>query len=140
MWSETAAQIPNHMQHRNIDAYHHYIVKMIVGGEGFYVRFTVREDADASCGNEFHGTTISCVCVYKAEGASESDPGLSRVEALAPLKATGTGLSLRSRTHGEDPVPFVDNKIALFLSAVNGGAGKKEGREGACAEDEEIGH
>ena len=65
-------------------------------------------------------TTVSCVCVYKSKDASVSDPSHAQEEALASLKATGTERSLRSRTHGENSVPFVDNKIALFLSAVNG--------------------
>ena len=100
-WSETAASIPNHRIHANIDAYHQYVGKAVIDGETFYVRFTVREDASGGSRNELHGMAVSNVRLYKAKGAELSDPGLSRVEGSTP---------------------FVDNKIALFLSAVNGGA------------------
>ena len=119
-WSETMAAIPDHRQHPNIDAYHQYVGKAVIGGESFYVRFTVREDSHGDGRSELHGTAVSNVRVYKAEDAELSLRTHTHGEGSASLKATDTGRSVLSRTQGESPVPFVDNKIALFLSAVNG--------------------
>ena len=105
-WSEMEAEIPNHKQHRNAYAYHHYIVKMSVKAGEYYVRFAVREDTSVDARNELHDAIISNIVIYKAKGAELSGPGLSRVE---------------------DSTPFVDNKIALFLSAVNGVEKREEG-------------
>ena len=101
LWSERAADIPNHLEHRNIDAYHQYGVLIKLQDVTYCVRFTVREDRKGASRNELHGQTVSRIRIYKA---------------------TGTELSLRSHIHAEGSVPFVDYKIALFLSAVNGGA------------------
>ena len=100
-------------------------------GETFYVRFTVREDASGGSRNELHGTAVSNVRLYKAEDAELSLRAHKHGEDSASLKASDTGRSVLSRTQGESPVPFVDNKIALFLSAVNGGAeNDKNGQTG----------
>ena len=99
-WSETEADIPNHRTHRNIDAYHQYIVKMSCGGELYFVRFAVREDGASAGRNELHDAIVSRIVVYKAKDAELSGLGQTRVE---------------------DSAPFVDNKIALFFSIVNGG-------------------
>ena len=108
-WSEKEAEIPNHKKHRNAYAYHHYIAKMSVKAGEYYVRFAVREDTSVGARNELHDAIISNIVIYKAKGAELSDPGLSRVE---------------------DSTPFVDNKIALFLSAVNGAGENREEERG----------
>ena len=76
-------------------------------------RFAVREDTSVDARNELHDAIISNIVIYKAKGAELSGPGLSRVE---------------------DSTPFVDNKIALFLSAVNG----VENREEVRGKSEEV--
>jgi len=64
------------------------------------VRFTVKENIGGSQPRaEVHASVISRISIYKTKGA----------ELSTPIK-----------TRAEDPAPFVDNKIALFLSAVNG--------------------
>ena len=50
-------------------------------------------------GNAVHASTITSVAMYKAQGAQATDPG---------------------KDQGEANAPFVDNKLALFFSAVNG--------------------
>ena len=50
--------------------------------------------------NELHDAIVSRIVVYKAKDAELSGLGQTRVE---------------------DSAPFVDNKIALFFSIVNGG-------------------
>lgn len=98
-WSETEADIPAHAKHRNIQAYHQYVVKFNDGDEVCYVRFTVREDrGGGKKRNEVHSSTVSRIVAYKAKGAELSDLGHAQVE---------------------DSTPFVDSKIALFFGAVN---------------------
>ena len=98
-WSENADNIPNHKEHRNVDDYHQYVVKVEAECGLYYVRFTIREGNGGADRNEMHGTTISNVCAYKASGAE---------------------LSLLRRTQGEDSAPFDDNKLSLFFAPVNG--------------------
>ena len=106
-WSETAASIPNHRIHANIDAYHQYVGKAVIGEETFYVRFTVREDASGGSRNELHGTAVSNVRLYKAKDAELSLRAHKHGEDSASLKATDTGRSVLSRTQGESPVPLL---------------------------------
>ena len=98
-WSESEADIADHVEHRNIQAYHQYVAKFKDGEDECYVRFTVREDRGGkSARNEVHSSTVSRIVAYKAKGAELSGLGHAQVE---------------------DSTPFVDNKIALFLGVVN---------------------
>lgn len=59
-----------------------------------FIRFgEIRNESDG------HASTITSVAMYKAQGARATDPG---------------------KDQGEANAPFVDNKLALFFSAVNG--------------------
>ena len=98
-WSESEADIADHVEHRNIQAYHQCVAKFKDGEDECYVRFTVREDQGGkSARNEVHSSTVSRIVAYKAKGAELSGLGHAQVE---------------------DSTPFVDNKIALFLGVVN---------------------
>ena len=98
-WSESEADIADHVEHRNIQAYHQYVAKFKDGEDECYVRFTVREDRGGkSARNEVHSSTVSRIVAYKAKGAELSGLGHAQVE---------------------DSTPFVDHKIALFLGVVN---------------------
>lgn len=99
-WSEREAEIANHKVHRNITAYHQYIAKAKLSGDECFVRFTVREASGGKVvRNEVHASTVSRITVYKAKGAELSGLGHAQVE---------------------DSTPFVDDKIAYFLTGVNG--------------------
>lgn len=88
-----------HKFHFNVGAYRNYLNKFTDGKGEYYIRFTVREIGKDS---SVHASTISEVAIYgKNEGA-------------------------RTDSHPENPedgskAPFTDNKIALYLSYVNGG-------------------
>lgn len=98
-WSETEAVIDKHKQHRNIAAYHQYIAKFSLDEEICYIRFTVREESGGkNPRNEVHSSTVSRIIVYKAKGVE---------------------LSNLSHAQAEDSTPFVDDKIAFFLTRVN---------------------
>ena len=99
-WSEPNKKIPVEDKRRNMERVHQYIAKFKnVQGE-FVVRFTVKENIGGSQPRaEVHASVISRISIYKTKGAELSNP---------------------IKTRAEDPAPVVDNKIALFLSAVNG--------------------
>ena len=95
-----------HKFHFNVGAYRNYLNKFTDGSGEYYIRFTVREIGKDSA---VHASTISEVAIYgKNEGA-------------------------RTDSHPENPedgprAPFTDNKIAFYLSYVNGGKAKGDER------------
>ena len=99
-WSEPNKKIPEEDKRRKMERVHQYIAKFKNPQGEFIVRFTVKENiGGAQPRAEVHASVISRISIYKTKGA----------ELSTPIK-----------TRAEDPAPFVDNKIALFLSAVNG--------------------
>ena len=99
-WSEPNKKIPEEDKRRKMERVHQYITKFKNAQGEFVVRFTVKENIGGSQPRaEVHASVISRISIYKTKGA----------ELSTPIK-----------TRAEDPAPFVDNKIALFLSAVNG--------------------
>lgn len=103
VWSEREVPMEGHKFHFNVGAYHNYLNKFTDGKVEYYIRFTVREIGKDS---SVHASTISEVAIYeKNEGA-------------------------RTDSHPENPedgskAPFTDNKIALYLSYVNGGGNER---------------
>ena len=99
VWNEKEVPMEGHKFHFNVGAYRNYLNKFTDGKGEYYIRFTVREIGKDS---SVHASTISEVAIYgKNEGA-------------------------RTDSHPENPedgskAPFTDNKIALYLSYVNGG-------------------
>ena len=99
VWNEREVPMEGHKFHFNVGAYRNYLNKFTDGKGEYYIRFTVREIGKDS---SVHASTISEVAIYgKNEGA-------------------------RTDSHPENPedgskAPFTDNKIALYLSYVNGG-------------------
>ena len=99
VWNEREVPMEGHKFHFNVGAYRNYLNKFTDGRGEYYIRFTVREIGKDS---SVHASTISEVAIYgKNEGA-------------------------RTDSHPENPedgskAPFTDNKIALYLSYVNGG-------------------
>ena len=99
-WSEPNKKIPEEDKRRTMERVHQYIAKFKNPQGEFIVRFTVKENiGGVQPRAEVHASVISRISIYKTKGA----------ELSTPIK-----------TRAEDPAPFVDNKIALFLSAVNG--------------------
>ena len=88
-----------HKFHFNVGAYRNYLNKFTDGKAEYYIRFTVREIGTDS---SVHASTISEVAIYgKDEGAAaDSHP---------------------KNSEDGHKAPFIDNKIAFFLSYVNGG-------------------
>ena len=100
-WSEPNAKIPAADKRRKLEAVHQYLSKFSNAGGEYYVRFTVKENIGGKSPRaEVHASVISSIHVYK--------------------KTEGAELSIPIKTQAEDSAPFVDNKIALFLGAVNG--------------------
>ena len=99
VWNEREVPMEGHKFHFNVGAYRNYLNKFTDGRGEYYIRFTVREIGKDS---SVHASTISEVAIYgKNEGA-------------------------RTDSHPKNPedgskAPFTDNKIALYLSYVNGG-------------------
>ena len=99
VWNEKEVPMEGHKFHFNVGAYRNYLNKFTDGKGEYYIRFTVREIGKDS---SVHASTISEVAIYgKNEGA-------------------------RTDSHPKNPedgskAPFTDNKIALYLSCVNGG-------------------
>ena len=99
-WSEPNKKIPVADKRRKMERVHQYIAKFKNQQGEFVVRFTVKENIGGRQSRaEVHASVISRISIYKTKGA----------ELSTPIK-----------TRAEDPAPFVDDKIALFLSAVNG--------------------
>ena len=98
VWNEREVPMAGHKFHFNVGSYRNYLNKFTDGKTEYYIRFTIREIGKDSA---VHASTISEVVVYrKTEGA------------LAD-------------SHPENPedghkAPFIDNKIAFYLSCVNG--------------------
>ena len=98
-WNEREVPMEGHKFHFNVGAYRNYVNKFKFNGVEYYVRFTIREIGKDS---SVHASTISEVIVYeKTEDA-------------------------RPDSHPENPedehmASFIDNKIAYYLNAVNGG-------------------
>ena len=101
-WSEPNVKIPIADKRRKLEAVHQYLSKFSNAGGEYYVRFTVKENIGGKSPRaEVHASVISSIHVYK--------------------KTEGAELSIPIKTQAEGSAPFVDNKIALFLGAVNGG-------------------
>ena len=99
-WTEPEACVRGHKKHPDVRWYHHYVGRFLFRGEDFFVRFLVRESrCSADCGNSVHSSTVTKAIFYKAQGAQATDLG---------------------EDQGEARTPFVDNKLSLFFSAVNG--------------------
>ena len=96
-WNEREVPMEGHKFHFNVGAYRNYVNRFKCAQGEFFVRFTVREiGADSAV----HASTISEVAIYgKTEDA-------------------------RPDSHPENPedgrmAPFIDNKLAYYLAAVN---------------------
>ena len=100
VWTEPETDERNHKKHPDVRWYHHYVCRFVCELGEYYVRFMVKEGrGNPRNKNAVHSSTITNVSMYKAQGAPATDPGKDRGEANAP---------------------FVDNKLSLFFSAVNG--------------------
>ena len=99
VWNEREVPMEGHKFHFNVGAYRNYLNKFTDGKAEYYIRFTVREIGTDS---SVHASTISEVAIYgKDEGAAaDSHP---------------------KNSEDGHKAPFIDNKIAFFLSYVNGG-------------------
>ena len=99
-WTEPEAGVKGHKKHPEVLWYHHYVGRFSFRGEDFFVRFLVRESrCSGGCGNAVHSSTVTKAVLYKAQGVQTTDLG---------------------EDQGEAHTPFVDNKLSLFFSSVNG--------------------
>ena len=98
VWTEPETDAPGHKRHPDVLWYHQYVCRFVCEMGEYFVRFSVRECRGRG-GNAVHSSTITAVSMYKAQGARATDPG---------------------KDQGEANAPFVDNKLSLFFSAVNG--------------------
>ena len=97
-WTEPETNAPGHKRHPDVLWYHQYVCRFVCEMGEYFVRFSVKE-CRGQGGNSVHSSTITSVSMYKAQGARATDPG---------------------KDQGEANAPFVDNKLSLFFSAVNG--------------------
>ena len=97
-WTEPETNAPGHKRHPDVLWYHQYVCRFVCEMGEYFVRFSVKE-CRGQGGNAVHSSTITSVSMYKAQGARATDPG---------------------KDQGEANAPFVDNKLSLFFSAVNG--------------------
>jgi len=98
-WDEKEVPLIGHKFHFNVSAYSNYISKFLLGGLEYFVRFTIRKIGQDS---SVHASTISEVAIYRKTEGTLAD------------------------SHQENPedgnrMPFIDNKIAFFLSACQWG-------------------
>ena len=98
VWTEPETDEPGHKRHPDVLWYHQYVCRFDCDMGEYFVRFSVKECRGPG-GNAVHSSTITTVSMYKAQGARATDPG---------------------KDQGEANAPFVDNKLSLFFSAVNG--------------------
>ena len=98
VWTEPETHERGHKHHPDVLWYHQYVCRFACDMGEYFVRFSVKE-CRGQGGNAVHASTITSVAMYKAQGARATDPG---------------------KDQGEANAPFVDNKLALFFSAVNG--------------------
>ena len=98
VWTEPETNEPGHKRHPDVLWYHQYVCRFSCDLGEYFVRFSVKE-CRGDGGNAVHASTITSVSMYKAQGARATDPG---------------------KDQGEANAPFVDNKLSLFFSAVNG--------------------
>ena len=98
VWTEPETNEPGHKRHPDVLWYHQYVCRFVCEMGEYFVRFSVKE-CRGQGGNAVHSSTITAVSMYKAQGARATDPG---------------------KDQGEANAPFVDNKLSLFFSAVNG--------------------
>ena len=98
VWTESETDERGHKRHPDVLWYHQYVGRFVCDMGEYYVRFSVKE-CRGEGGNAVHASTITSVSMYKAQGARATDPG---------------------KDQGEANAPFVDNKLSLFFSAVNG--------------------
>ena len=98
VWNEREVPMAGHKFHFNVRSYRNYLNKFTDGKTEYYIRFTIREIGKDSA---VHASTISEVVVYrKTEGAlADSHP---------------------KNPEDGHKAPFIDNKIAYYLGAVNG--------------------
>ena len=98
VWTEPETDEPGHKRHPDVLWYHQYVCRFSCALGEYFVRFSVKESRGRG-GNAVHSSTITAVSMYKAQGARATDPG---------------------KDQGEANAPFVDDKLSLFFSAVNG--------------------
>ncbi len=96
---EDEIKYDGHKEHPNVKAYRQYINKFTDGNGTYYIRFTVRDDSNGSL---VHGAEISDIEIYNENGATQF------------------GNQTDGKPHSNNGnKPFIDNKIAYYLSAVN---------------------
>ncbi|GBU20476.1 hypothetical protein R80B4_00354 [Fibrobacteres bacterium R8-0-B4] len=73
-WSEVEDLKPGHIEHNNIEAFHNYMNKFMVGKDEYYIRFKVREEKAnyPKVGrNLIHSAAVSDAAIYKKDGGSQ---------------------------------------------------------------------
>ena len=96
---EDEIKYDGHKEHPNVKAYRQYINKFTDGNGTYYIRFTVRDDSNGSL---VHGAEISDIEIYNENGATQF------------------GNQTDGKPHSNNGnKPFIDNKIAYYLSGVN---------------------
>jgi len=84
-----------HKEHNNIKAYHHFINKVIVDGEQYYVRFTVQELANKGELHSAHVTEVNVINKISRED-SRSLPGIHPGGTAQPAYDTNLAEFLNS--------------------------------------------
>ena len=99
VWNEREVPMEGHKFHFNVGAYRNYANRFLFGGSEYFIRFTIREIGKDS---SVHASTISDVAVYRKTEDARPD-------------------SHPENPEDEHTASFIDNKIAHYLGAVNGG-------------------
>jgi len=94
-WDEREVPMPGHKFHFNVSAYRNYICKFRINASEYFIRFTIRKVGQDS---SVHASTISEVAIYRKTEGIPADSHLENPE-------------------DGHRMPFIDNKIAHYLSA-----------------------
>ena len=98
VWNEREVPMEGHKFHFNVAVYRNYANRFKFDGHEYFIRFTIREIGKDS---SVHASTISDVAVYRKTEDARPD-------------------SHPENPEDEHTASFIDNKIAHYLSAVNG--------------------
>jgi hypothetical protein len=87
-----------HKEHPDVEAYHHFVNKIVVGGNSYYVRFTVEEERKTK--GRLHSAVISRIEITQEKS-----------QQVAPTEL--------EKYQGEGAKPTYDDNLTEFFNSVN---------------------
>jgi hypothetical protein len=109
-----------HKEHKNIEAYHHFVHKVAVNGTPYYIRFTVEELKNTGQFHSAHITGVEIVQEKSREDLSLPGDNLGGKASPAHNGSLKNASTYRENHRGEEALPASDTNLIEYLNSVKG--------------------